>query len=184
MRARRRLDQNPSLTLATRYARLHRHSVSIPGTVAGWSDLLARHGRMTLTKPTMATRHLDRREWLSREQVRSPTAGARRDGCAVTLTGRAATATTARNGPAATRLLIDGRTPRGRNHHAHPHAGCDAEQALPPRTGLCDLPRRLCPADQRTRQRYGGWITPADMAACASTWDEPITADYRGVRLA
>lgn len=32
-------------------------------------------------------------------------------------------------------------------------------------------------------QRYGGWITPADMAAHTSTWDEPIHADYRGVRL-
>ena len=32
-------------------------------------------------------------------------------------------------------------------------------------------------------QRYGGWITPDDMAAHKSTWDEPITADYRGVRL-
>jgi gamma-glutamyltranspeptidase/glutathione hydrolase len=32
-------------------------------------------------------------------------------------------------------------------------------------------------------QRYGGWIAPADMAAHTSTWDEPITADYRGVRL-
>lgn len=30
---------------------------------------------------------------------------------------------------------------------------------------------------------YGRWITPADMAAHISTWDEPITADYRGVRL-
>jgi gamma-glutamyltranspeptidase/glutathione hydrolase len=32
-------------------------------------------------------------------------------------------------------------------------------------------------------QRYGGWITPTDMAAHTSTWDEPITADYQGVRL-
>jgi gamma-glutamyltranspeptidase/glutathione hydrolase len=32
-------------------------------------------------------------------------------------------------------------------------------------------------------QRYGGWITPADLAAHTSTWDEPIFADYRGVRL-
>jgi gamma-glutamyltranspeptidase / glutathione hydrolase len=32
-------------------------------------------------------------------------------------------------------------------------------------------------------QRYGGWITPADMAAHNSTWDESISADYRGVRL-
>jgi gamma-glutamyltranspeptidase/glutathione hydrolase len=32
-------------------------------------------------------------------------------------------------------------------------------------------------------QRYGGWIAPADLAAHTSTWDEPIAADYRGVRL-
>ncbi|MCB0131370.1 MAG: gamma-glutamyltransferase, partial [Caldilineaceae bacterium] len=32
-------------------------------------------------------------------------------------------------------------------------------------------------------QRYGGWITPADMAAHVSTWDEPVTADYRNVTL-
>ena len=30
-------------------------------------------------------------------------------------------------------------------------------------------------------QRYGGWITPQDMANHTSTWDEPITANYRGV---
>jgi gamma-glutamyltranspeptidase/glutathione hydrolase len=32
-------------------------------------------------------------------------------------------------------------------------------------------------------QRYGGWITPQDMAAHTSTWETPITADYRGVTL-
>jgi gamma-glutamyltranspeptidase/glutathione hydrolase len=32
-------------------------------------------------------------------------------------------------------------------------------------------------------QRYGGWITPADMAAHTSTWEEPITATYRGYTL-
>jgi gamma-glutamyltranspeptidase/glutathione hydrolase len=32
-------------------------------------------------------------------------------------------------------------------------------------------------------QRYGGWIMAADMAAHTSTWDEPIAADYHGVRL-
>jgi gamma-glutamyltranspeptidase/glutathione hydrolase len=32
-------------------------------------------------------------------------------------------------------------------------------------------------------QRYGGWITPEDMANHVSTWDEPICANYRGVTL-
>ncbi|MCZ7571219.1 MAG: gamma-glutamyltransferase [Ardenticatenaceae bacterium] len=32
-------------------------------------------------------------------------------------------------------------------------------------------------------QRYGGWITPEDMASHTSTWDEPIAAEYRGVTL-
>jgi len=30
---------------------------------------------------------------------------------------------------------------------------------------------------------YGGWITPEDLAAHESTWDEPISVEYRGVRL-
>ncbi len=32
-------------------------------------------------------------------------------------------------------------------------------------------------------QRYGGWITPADMAAHTSTWDEPLTATFGDVTL-
>jgi gamma-glutamyltranspeptidase/glutathione hydrolase len=32
-------------------------------------------------------------------------------------------------------------------------------------------------------QRYGGWITPQDMAAHTSTWETPITADYRDITL-
>jgi gamma-glutamyltranspeptidase/glutathione hydrolase len=32
-------------------------------------------------------------------------------------------------------------------------------------------------------QRYGGWIAPADMATHVSTWDEPITCNYRGLTL-
>jgi gamma-glutamyltranspeptidase/glutathione hydrolase len=40
---------NRSFRLATRrMPTFTGHAVSIPGTVAGWSDLLARHGRMTL----------------------------------------------------------------------------------------------------------------------------------------
>ena len=33
------------------------------------------------------------------------------------------------------------------------------------------------------RRTRGIWITPDDMAAHTSTWDEPIVTDYRGVRL-
>ena len=32
-------------------------------------------------------------------------------------------------------------------------------------------------------QRYGGWITPSDLGAHTSTWEEPITAHYRGYAL-
>ena len=28
-------------------------------------------------------------------------------------------------------------------------------------------------------QRYGGWITPSDLGAHTSTWEEPITTHYR-----
>jgi gamma-glutamyltranspeptidase/glutathione hydrolase len=32
-------------------------------------------------------------------------------------------------------------------------------------------------------QRYGGWMTAGDMASHISTWDDPISAEYRGVTL-
>ena len=157
------------------------HAVSIPGTVAGWSDLLARHGRMTLAdvlQPAIWTAEngypvseLIARGWRTQEKKlrRDP------DWQSGDLDHGAPQ-------PSGHELLIDGRAPLPGEIMRIPTLaetlrGIAAEGKAHIYRG--DFARKL----SAHVQRYGGWITPADMAAHESTWDTPITADYRGVRL-
>jgi len=157
------------------------HAVSVPGAVAGWSDLLKRHGRMTLA------------------DVLQPAIWSAENGYAVTeliATGWARQVEKLmrtpgwqsgdlENGPpqpSGRELLVDGRSPYPGEVMRLPKLaetlrGIAAEGRDYIYRG--DFAQKL----SEHVQRYGGWITPADMAAHSSTWDEPITADYRGVTL-
>ncbi len=157
------------------------HTVSVPGTAAGWSDLMERHGRMTLA------------------DVLQPAIWTAEHGYPVTEWIAAAWATQAlkllrapgwQNGdhdhgpeqPSGHELLINGRAPYPGEMMRIPTLaqtlrGIAAQGKDYVYRG--EFARKLC----EHVQRYGGWITPADMAAHTSTWDDPITADYRGVRL-
>lgn len=157
------------------------HSVSIPGAVAGWSDLLERHGRMSLTdvlQPAIRTAaegypvsELIAHGWQSQEKK------LRRD--ADWLSGDID------NGPrqpSGHELLLEGRAPRAGEIMRIPTLAetltgiaADGKRFIYQGEFACKLGEHV--------QRYGGWITAQDMAEHISTWDEPITADYRGVRL-
>ncbi len=157
------------------------HAVSVPGAVAGWSDLLARHGRMTLTdvlQPAIETAErgypvteLIARGWATqvKKLLRSP------DWISGDLD----------NGPpqpSGNELLIDGRAPRPGEIIRLPTLaetlrGIAAEGKDYIYRG--EFAHRL----SEHVQRYGGWITPEDMAAHHSTWDAPLTANYRDVTL-
>ncbi len=157
------------------------HAVSIPGTVAGWSDLLERHGKMKLAEvlqPAIRTAaegypvsEIIANGWKSQEKK------LRRD-----PDWQSGDLDNGPVQPSGHELLIDGRAPR-----------MGEIMRIP---GLAETMRGIAAegkdyiyrgefANKLSQhvQRYGGWITPADMAAHISTWDEPITADYRGVRL-
>lgn len=157
------------------------HTVSIPGTVAGWSDLLERHGRMTLAdvlQPAIWTAEhgypvseLIANGWRTQVQklLRAPhwLSGDRDNGP---------------EQPSGNELLIDGRAPQAGEIMRIPTLaetlrGIAAEGKAYVYQGA--FAQKL----SNHVQRYGGWITPADMAAHRSTWDKPIHADYRGVRL-
>ena len=157
------------------------HAVSIPGTVAGWSDLLERHGRMSLADVLQpAIWHAENgypvseiiaRGWASqvKKLLRSP------DWASGDLD----------NGPeqpSGHELLIDGRAPRPGELMRIPTLG---ETLRGIAAGGKDYIYRDEFARKLSRhvQQYGGWITEADMAAHVSTWDDPISADYRGVTL-
>lgn len=157
------------------------HTVSIPGAVAGWSDLLARHGRMTLAEvlqPAIWTAEngypvseLIALGWRSQEKK------LRRD-----PDWQSGDIDNGPPQPSGYELLIEGRAPRPGEIMRIPTLaetlrGIAAEGKDYIYSG--DFAHKL----SAHVQRYGGWITPADMAAHTSTWDEPITADYQGVRL-
>ncbi len=157
------------------------HTVSIPGTVAGWSDLLQRHGRMTLAdvlQPAIWTAEngypvteIIAHGWATqvKKLLRSP------DWVSGDLN----------NGPeqpSGQEMLINGRAPRAGELMRIPSLGATLR-------GIAEAGKdyiyrgEFAEKLSRHVQKYGGWITPADMAAHTSTWDEPITADYRGVTL-
>ncbi|MCC6165833.1 MAG: gamma-glutamyltransferase family protein [Caldilineaceae bacterium] len=157
------------------------HAVSIPGTVAGWCDLLERHGRLALADVLQPAIWTAEHGYPVSELIATTWAGQtaklRRDA------GWAANELD--NGPeqpSGHELLIDGRAPRMGEIMRIPTLG----QTL---RGIAaegkDYIYRGEFAHKLSEhvQRYGGWITPADMAAHISTWDEPISTTYRGVTL-
>ncbi|MBN1933293.1 MAG: gamma-glutamyltransferase family protein, partial [Anaerolineae bacterium] len=157
------------------------HAVSVPGTVAGWSDLLARHGRMSLAnvlQPAIwhaengfPVSELIARGWAHEapKLLRAPEwhGGDLDDGPAQ---------------PSGNELLIDGRGPRpGELMRLPAMAGTLRGIAAEGRDYIYrgEFARQL----SAHVQRYGGWITPDDMAAHTSTWETPIGGPYRGVTL-
>ncbi len=157
------------------------HAVSVPGTVAGWSDLLERYGRMTLA------------------DVLQPAIWTAENGYPVTELIALGWATQVKkllrapdwegsdlsNGPeqpSGHELLVDGRAPRPGEMMRLPTLAETLRRIATKGKDYIyrgEFARKL----SEHVQRYGGWITPEDMAAHTSTWDEPITADYRGVTL-
>jgi len=157
------------------------HAVSIPGAVAGWSDLLQQHGRMTLADV------LQPAIWTAEHgyPVSEIIANGWAHGVAKLLRSQGWMSGDLDNGPeqpSGQELLIDGRAPRFGELMRIPTLGETLRGIAAAGKAYIyqgDFARKL----SAHVQRYGGWITPADMAAHTSTWDEPISADYRGVTL-
>jgi gamma-glutamyltranspeptidase/glutathione hydrolase len=143
------------------------HAVTVPGTVRGWADLLARHGRMSLVDVLTPAIHY------------------------------------AEQGYPVSPLIAE-----SWQHTAHVFHSVDAPHDYlpndnPPEIGsvvrLPTLARTLRAISEdgpaafyegpiaeaiATRvQAAGGRMTAEDLKAHRSTWDEPISVDYRGVRV-
>ncbi len=157
------------------------HAVSVPGTVAGWSDLLERHGRMGLAdvlQPAIWTAEngypvseIIANGWKTQEKK------LRRD-----PDWQSGDLDNGPEQPSGHELLIDGRAPRAGEMMRIPTLGATMR-------GIAAEGKAYIYNGEFAKkfsdhvQRYGGWLTPADLASHVSTWDEPITADYRGVTL-
>ncbi|MBN1579995.1 MAG: gamma-glutamyltransferase, partial [Anaerolineae bacterium] len=157
------------------------HAVSVPGTVAGWSDLLAKHGSMPLSDvlqpaiwtaengfpvselialgwASQATKLLRAPDWSSGDLDNGP------------------------EQPSGNELLIDGRAPRAGELMRMPTMAETLRGIAAEGRDYIYRGEFAVKLSEHVR-RYGGWITPQDMAAHTSSWETPITADYRGVTL-
>jgi len=142
---------------------LHGDAVTVPGVCAGWFDLIARHGSMPVAR------------------LLEPAIEIAETGFAV---ARVAAAVWERNLSQlqSTELTVNGRAPRGGETFRNPGL------ASVLRTIAGDGPDAFYRGEIAERiasavRAAGGAMTAADLAAHASTWEEPISVCYRGMRV-
>ena len=146
----------------------HAHTVTVPGACAGWCDLIARHGSMPLgaiLAPAIALAEdgfpvapLTAYFWARGAENQLRTAAG---GQALTLGGRGPRPGEIFHNPGLARTL-----------RAVAEGGKDAYYR-----------GAIAQAVARTVQAAGGVMTADDLAAHESTWDEPISVSYRGLRV-
>ena len=140
-------------------------SVSVPGVVDGWHELLSKHGTITL------------------ERALQPAIRYARDGYAVSEIiahqWRDQESTLARDPAAAGTFLVDGKSPRTGDVFKNPKLAASLEQIA---KGGRDAFYRgaIAKAIADDMQRRKGLLTAADLAAHKSDWTEPIATNYRG----
>ena len=145
----------------------HPHAVTVPGAVRGWHDLLERHGTMALSDVLTDAIH-----YASEGYPTAPVVGFRWERSGAFL----------RNAANAEEYLPNGETPRAgqvvrlpglaNSLRAIAEGGPDAFYTGPVAEAIvCSL------------QERGGVMTLDDLKNHHSTWDEPIQADYHGIRV-
>ena len=143
-------------------------SVSVPGVVDGWNELLARHGTRTLA------------------QALEPAIKYARDGYAVSeiIAGqwKEVEGLLARDPAAARTFLINGRAPAAGDVFRNPALANSLEQIA---RGGRDVFYKgaIAKAIADDMQRRGGLITVADLAAHHADWVDPVSTTYRGYQV-
>ena len=159
------LFSNPQSPISSPY---HAHNVTVPGACAGWCDLIERHGTMPLGNIFAPAIELAEKGF----PVAPITAyfwqrGAERqlrnalNGHELTISGRGPNAGEIFRNPGLARAL---RTIAEGGKEAY-YRG--------------DIARAIADVVQKS----GGVMTTDDLAAHESTWDEPMSTTYRGVRV-
>lgn len=154
--------------LGSELPRYHPYTITVPGACAGWCDLLTRFGKLSL------------------ETIMAPAIALAEDGFPVAPI----TATAWERGAqlqlsqalGGSELTIDGRAPRPGEIFRNPGLGrtlrkiaSGGKQAF--------YEGEIAEAIAKQVQLAGGCLTEADLAAHTSTWELPISINYRGWRV-
>jgi gamma-glutamyltranspeptidase/glutathione hydrolase len=142
-------------------------SVSVPGTVDGWATCLEQYGRMTLA------------------EVLQPAIDYATNGYGVSdiiSNSWAGNEEKLKNRPSGNEMLKNGRAPKKGEIMHLPELGRSLQTiAEGGREAFYEGETGKKIADYV--QETNGWITEQDLADHHSDWDEPISSDYRGVKV-
>lgn len=159
------LFDNPQSPISNPY---HPLTITVPGACSGWSEMVARHGRLTLTEVLAPA-------------IRLAEGGFPAAPVTAYFWGRGAERQLAGalNGH---ELTIDGRAPQPGEIFRNPGL------ARTFRTVAADGPETfyrgaIAEAIVDVIQQAGGCMSRDDLAAHQATWDTPISATYRGYRV-
>ena len=146
----------------------HPYTITVPGACAGWHDLVERHGRMSLSA------------------VLEPAIRLAEEGFpAAPLTshywerGAQRQLRTAPNGQ---ELTLEGRAPRPGEIFRNPGLARTLRRVAEGGK-LAFYQGEIAAAIAAVVQQAGGCLDEADLAAHTSTWEQPISATYRGLRI-
>ncbi|MGH0036758.1 MAG: gamma-glutamyltransferase family protein [Myxococcota bacterium] len=148
--------------------RAHPHTVTVPGACAGWSDLLERHGRRTLA------------------EVLEPAIELADEGFPVGPNTAFLWSVGARHqlakAPGGHELTIDGRAPRAGEIFRNPGLARTFRRIAAEGPGAF-YRGEIAEAIVAVLREHGGAMDTSDLEQHHSTWDEPISTEYAGLRV-
>jgi gamma-glutamyltranspeptidase / glutathione hydrolase len=146
----------------------HAHTVTVPGACAGWFDLIERHGSLAMAEILAPAIRLAREGF----PVAPITANSWKRGAQRQL----------HSAPNGHELTIDGRAPRAGEIFRNPNLARTFELiAGGGRSAFYQ--GEITEAIVSVIQRAGGRMSMEDLASHTSTWEEPISVIYRGLRV-
>ena len=146
----------------------HPYTITVPGACAGWCDLSERHGRLPLSRVLAPAIRLAEKGF--------PVAPITAYFWARGVEGQLALA------PGGQELTIEGRAPRAGEIFHNPGLARTL-RAVAEGGKTAFYQGRIAEAIAVTIQRAGGCLSVEDLASHRSTWDEPISTTYRGLRI-
>jgi len=146
----------------------HAHTVTVPGACAGWFDLSERHGSLAMAEILAPAIRLARDGF----PVAPITANSWKRGAQRQLN----------SAPNGQELTIDGRAPRAGEIFRNPHLARTFEIVAGGGKSAF-YQGEIAKAIVNVIQQAGGCMSMEDLASHTSTWEEPISVTYRGLRV-
>ena len=162
------LDRLKKDGISTELPPFHAHTITVPGACAGWFDLIERHGSLTMSEILSPAIHLASDGFpVSPITAHSWEIGVERQ---------------LRSAPNGRELTIDGRAPRAGEIFRSPNLARTLETIA---NGGRDAfyQGEIAEAIVHVIHEAGGCLSLEDLASHTSTWEIPISVDYRGLRV-